>query len=96
MSLRPGSKEAIEFYKDKSSNIINEWNSIITEYKLAIYSLSKSKNKKDLIDLDNFWLNEFKNSVQSRSPQHMTLCELSDIMKWKLIRGKARPLQVLL
>ena len=91
MSLRIGSKDAIELFK---SNDNDRWKIILKDYDLVIQSIAKTKKKTELIDLDSFWRFQLRDSVNLRNPKYINLQDLSDIMKWKLIRGKFRPLQV--
>lgn len=92
MTERVGSKEARLLFNDDN---ITEWNNMLDKYALAIGCVADSKHKKELVTIDKFIMIEWPEAVNCREPRHMTLLELSDFMKWKLTRGKARPLQKL-
>ena len=91
MTPRPGSDVAGRFFADCVD--AEEWLRVLEKYDEALEMVAKSKKKMELIELDNFWRNEFSTIVLGRSPPHFTLPELSKIMAWKLLRGKFRPLQ---
>ena len=68
--------------------------------KKAIESLKrgKRKNKEELIanmklvEFDQYLFNELRDTITNRKgDDHMTLDELSTVMKWKLLRGQFRP-----
>lgn len=93
MVLRPGTAEARLLW---NSVMEDEWAKYLLLYNFAVTIVGRGKKKeKELSDLDHFWRVELKDKVESRSIKHITLGELSDIMKWKLLRGKFRPLQKL-
>jgi hypothetical protein len=54
-----------------------------------------SPAKKGLVDLDQWWRNDLAAAIKARHPAYITRAELSRLMKWKLTRGKMRPLQKL-
>ena len=91
MAPRPGTDFAGRFFSDCVD--AEEWLRVLEKYDEALEMVAKSKKKMELIELDNFWRNEFSTTVLERSPPHLTLPELSKIMAWKLLRGKFRPLQ---
>lgn len=93
-SLRPGTLEARELYK---SNSCEEWLLNLRKYHQTIQYLTKYKSSaNELSSLDNFLWNNYVETIQSRQPTpYLTVEELSMIMKWKLTRGKFRPLQKL-
>ena len=90
---RVGSKYARELFNSKINE--SEWTTALKSYESAISKISQQKNKPELIHLDKFWRVELREAILSRDPKHITLEEISKVMKWKLIRGKARPLQKL-
>lgn len=63
----------------------------LLEYPNIIAKLSIKKP--ELKKLEKFIWYKFPKKVNSREPMFMKLKELSKIMKWKLSRGKFRPLQ---
>lgn len=96
MSMRVGSLQAKEFFENKEI-ITREWLGALNNYNSAIRLVShdKCKNKDELILLDNYLHQELIQQVNSRNQKHLTLTELSKIMRWKLLKGKMRPLQKL-
>lgn len=70
-------------------------------YDRTIEFISVNKQKIELIELNKWLWKDLKNSVYERYRQnpsngyYLTKIELSNIMKWKLMRGKFRPLQKL-
>jgi hypothetical protein len=66
---------------------------LLALYKKAIEVTAIQKKKPELVRLDEWLWKDLSESVKSRSPAHLTKEELSDLMRWKLIRGKFRPLQ---
>ena len=93
MTLRIGSKEARALF-DADVNL-TDWQNCLSLYTSAVAAVAAGKSKSDLIDWDNFLWNSLSTSAHSREPAHIVLSELADVMKWKLARGKARPLQKL-
>ena len=79
-----------------SSDVLQEY---LEKYDLAIDLISKKKGKCQLIELDEWLWKDLKKDVYRRYKKnpldgyYLTKSELSDIMKWKLMRGKFRPLQ---
>lgn len=73
----------------------------LDKYEDTLKLMSIKKKKNELVDLDKWLWNELKPVVEKRysdnhqDGRHITKDELSKIMKWKLIRGKFRPLQKL-
>lgn len=93
MSLRPGSAEARVFFETCADN--ETWGEMLSKYDEAILVVSNRRKRVELIELDKFWRNELADRVNLRTPKHIKLQELSKVMEWKLLRGKARPLQKL-
>ena len=93
MSERPGSEVARRLYK--SSISLEEWESCVAKYGQVVASVATGKSKEGLVAWDAHLWGDLVTAVESRSPKHILLSELADIMKWKLARGKARPLQKL-
>ena len=85
--------EALNFFINEKD--INIWKDVLTKYDDAIRALADYKKKLDLVSLDKFYRDEYINIVMSRDPPVLHLNELSNVMKWKLSRGKMRPLQKL-
>lgn len=94
MSLRPGSKEAKKLFDCDAINTAT-WQSCLDLYSNAVSAVAGGKSKSDLTLWDKFLWTELPTTVNSRQPAYITLAELADVMKWKLARGKARPLQKL-
>ena len=70
------------------STILNEY---LLRYDEAIKILSEKKVKKNLINLDKWLWNDLKKDVYERNEYCLTKTELSNIMRWKLLRGTFRP-----
>ncbi len=77
------------------------WAVYLSKYDEVIKLLSTNKKKDELIQLDKWLWNNLKNDVFDRyksnkdNGYYLTKLELLNIMKWKLLRGKFRPLQKL-
>ncbi|MED6111043.1 hypothetical protein PIB30_048750 [Stylosanthes scabra] len=68
------------------------WKEALSAYPSRIESLSLTKNKPNLISLDQFYTKHLPSLLQQRNPNpFITTSELSDLMRWKLSRGKWRP-----
>jgi len=78
-----------------SSSAANELKLYEDRYEEALEIVAKRKKKPELIDLDKYLHGQLVEDVQARSPPHLEHKELSTIMKWKLTKGKMRPLQKL-
>ena len=74
---------------------LNIWQDVLTKYNVTIQELASYKKKPDLVSLDKFYRDDYINIVTTRDPPLLQLPELSKVMKWKLNRGKMRPLQKL-
>ena len=90
MSQRPGTTAAVKLF---GSDNIAYWKRALAKYNAAVELTGKQKSKPELVRLDDWLWNQLPGDVRSRSPAHLTHSELSDLMRWKLIRGKFRPLQ---
>lgn len=93
MSDRPGSQEARRLYRSPVD--VSEWKHCLDCYDTAVICVANGKSKSDLVQWDAYLWNQLVTDVNSRNPRHITLSELADVMRWKLARGKARPLQKL-
>ena len=93
MSERPGTLEARSLFLSSSSIAI--WHECLRLYDAAVECVANGKSKNELVALDSFLWNDLVVIVNARDSKHITLDELANIMKWKLARGKARPLQKL-
>jgi hypothetical protein len=72
------------------------WESFRSSYPAAIAAASgTTPAKKKLVELDHWWRSSLASAIRGRTPPHITRAELSHVMKWKLTRGKMRPLQKL-
>ena len=92
MPERPGTDKARLLFH--SSNI-SDWNHALSEYERAVSAVAEAKKRPELVQLDKKWTSELRKLVESRSPRHILREELSDIVKWKILRGRFRPLQKL-
>ncbi|XP_010520796.1 PREDICTED: uncharacterized protein LOC104799833 [Tarenaya hassleriana] len=64
------------------------WKHALSSYESRIESL----NKPNLVSLDQFYRQELPSLLHQRDPNpYITTSELSELMKWKLTRGKWRP-----
>ncbi|XP_031372510.1 uncharacterized protein LOC116187722 isoform X3 [Punica granatum] len=64
---------------------VNLWREALSAYSARIESL----NKPDLVSLDSFYRHQLPPLLRGRNPNpHITKSELSQLMKWKLTRGK--------
>ena len=73
-----------------------EWTEALQSYTDAVNKVAQDKKKPTLLLLDKYWQHQLRKDVLSRAPSsHLKLDELSKVMQWKLMRGKARPLQKL-
>lgn len=87
--------KAQEFFTS-SNHGDDEWKHVLSQYDDAIKLISLNKKKPNLIDLDKFWRTDFPTKVfDLTTPMRMTLSDISNIMTWKITRGKFRPLQKL-
>ncbi|XP_010486915.1 PREDICTED: uncharacterized protein LOC104764988 isoform X1 [Camelina sativa] len=67
---------------------VGVWKEALSSYESRIESL----NKPELVSLDQFYRNELPCLLHDRDPNpYLTTSELSQLMKWKLSRGKWRP-----
>jgi hypothetical protein len=89
MPERQGTAAARDLFSTGSDE---HWAKALASYSTAIDLIALSKNKPELQTLDLLW-RELPIKVNQRSPPHLLLSELSQVMEWKLIRGKFRPLQ---
>ncbi|KAK2452673.1 DNA binding protein [Trifolium repens] len=71
---------------------VSVWKEALSTYSSQIQSLSLSKNKPNLVSLNQFYCNELPSLLHQRNPNpFITTQELSKLMQWKLSRGKWRP-----
>ncbi|XP_004498943.1 uncharacterized protein [Cicer arietinum] len=71
---------------------VSIWKEALSTYSSRIQSLSLTKNKPNLISLNDFYCNELPSLLHQRNPNpFITTDELSKLMQWKLTRGKWRP-----
>jgi len=85
MSFRPGTSGAKVLWK---SNDISDWKINLNRYNQAIELVSSSAKKSQLLKLDK-WLNT---EHSHRNFRPLTLKEIENILEWKLLRGKDRPM----
>lgn len=84
------------------SDDIKLWIEYLSKYKKTINLIAKKKKNEELIKLDKWLWKDLKNDVYNRYNKnkleglYLTKKELSCIMKWKLMRGKNRPIQKLI
>ena len=74
-------------------NIIYSINNLdlLHKHQEIIKLISERKKKPELIALNNYYYNDLRKSVNKK--KYLTLEELSNIMRYKLMLGKMRPLQ---
>eukprot|EP01039_Chlorochromonas_danica_P003060 gene3060-3342_t len=90
---RPGSKGSLKLL---SSDLLDSWVWYSEHYDSALARVTEEKKKQDqqLKEWDNFLFSQLPALVRARSPRpYLTHTELAQVMKWKLSRGKFRPLQ---
>ena len=69
------------------------WISSLETYDGVIEAIAHSNSKKkDLPELDSWKNNDLPRIVSSRNPAYLKKDELSKLIRWKLLRGKFRPL----
>jgi hypothetical protein len=96
MTERLGSRFARELFESElDTECENKWKEYDSKYREAVRVVATMKKRPELNELDQFLHNELPQLVRSRSPPHILHSELAQIMKWKLTRGKFRPLQKL-
>ncbi|KAG2272186.1 hypothetical protein Bca52824_066741, partial [Brassica carinata] len=67
---------------------VGVWKKALSSYESKVESL----NKPDLVSLDQYYRVELPSLLHGRDPNpYLTTSELSQLMKWKLSRGKWRP-----
>ncbi|XP_050365799.1 uncharacterized protein LOC126784379 [Argentina anserina] len=67
---------------------LSAWKEALSSYSSRIESL----NKPNLVSLDDFYRNHLPPLLRRRNPNpYLTTSDLSDLMRWKLTRGKWRP-----
>jgi len=76
---------------------VSVWKEALSAYQSRIQTLSltkaKTKTKPNLVSLDEFYCNELPSLLRQRNPNpFLTTSELSNLMQWKLTRGKWRSL----
>ncbi|XP_068340887.1 uncharacterized protein [Pyrus communis] len=70
------------------SSTLGLWKESLSSYSSRIELL----NKPDLVSLDEFYRHQLPPLLRQRNPNpFITTSELSDLMRWKLSRGKWRP-----
>jgi hypothetical protein len=72
------------------NNIINNLD-LLKKQDEIIKLISEKKKKPELITLNYYYYNDLRKSVNKK--KYLTLKELSNIMRYKLMLGKMRPLQ---
>ena len=75
---------------DNINNIINNLD-LLKEHDRIVKLISEKKKKPELITLNYYYYNDLRKSVNKK--KYLTLEELSNIMRYKLMLGKMRPLQ---
>jgi hypothetical protein len=83
------------FNKAVDAKVVEEWASYDSRYNEAVNIIANEKKRPELVTLDKFLREELAELIHSRSPPHLLHSELAQVMKWKLTRGKFRPLQKL-
>ncbi|KAK7291035.1 hypothetical protein RIF29_05890 [Crotalaria pallida] len=71
---------------------VSVWKEALSTYSSRINSLSLTKNKPNLVSLDEFYCTHLPSLIHRRNPNpFITTDDLSQLMQWKLTRGKWRP-----
>lgn len=79
-----------------ASSAAEHWEAYAGLYSKALQSISAKRKSHELLELDAFLFSSLPTIARSgRDPSHLRLDELAKVMKWKLTRGKFRPLQKL-
>eukprot|EP00640_Fibrocapsa_japonica_P005129 CAMPEP_0113936432 /NCGR_PEP_ID=MMETSP1339-20121228/3347_1 /TAXON_ID=94617 /ORGANISM="Fibrocapsa japonica" /LENGTH=203 /DNA_ID=CAMNT_0000938905 /DNA_START=25 /DNA_END=633 /DNA_ORIENTATION=+ /assembly_acc=CAM_ASM_000762 len=78
-----------------------EWTETLEKYQMCVQALSATKKYKSgdqsLSELDHWWTTVLPQAIRARNPApYLTLDELSNVMAWKLRKGKFRPLMRLI
>lgn len=72
-----------------------QWSYVLSQYKEVLKARAALRTKKggpeELIRLDTWYQEQLPKIIQSRKPPHILHEELTQIVKWKLMRGKFRP-----
>ena len=89
MAPRPGSVAARRLYANDDPAA---WSAALSRYGDCIKNI-KGKATQQLSKDDKWWREELPATVQKRKPRHLTKSELERVMRWKLARGRWRPLQ---
>lgn len=96
MPERKGSLHARAlFHRPVDPDCLAEWKEFDANYHHALQILASENKRTDLVELDNYVHETLPELVRARSPPHLLHAELAQVMKWKLTRGKFRPLQKL-
>lgn len=90
MPLRPGSAAAQALYLTLD---ISRWKIALASYDSCVLAIQTegNKNVKQLVSDDNFWRFDLSNKIDDKG--FISGKELSRVVRWKLARGKWRPLQ---
>ena len=72
------------------------WLATLEDYAVAIEKVSLRRGGKDLIELDRWYNHEARVIITGRQPWSMSSSDLRQIMRWKITRGKFRPLMKLI
>lgn len=97
MPERKGSSFAKELFEKSISlpSTVAEWEQYDQSYQEALQIVANQKKKPELIEIDHFIHHELPPLINARTPPYLQHSELAQLMKWKLTRGKSRPLQKL-
>ena len=87
--FRPGTKAAQSLLLSTSDE---DWTAALQKYDAAIQFCAETKNNTDLIDLDLWWRNEYVKLLHERDPKYLDEKDLQKVMRWKISRGKDRPM----
>lgn len=83
------------FFRKVDEDCLSEWYRYLSLYINALEIVSLEQKRPNLVELDRRVHITIPEEIRKRTPQHMIHQELADVMKWKLSRGKFRPLQKL-
>jgi hypothetical protein len=92
MAPRPGSAAAKKLWRNTD---VAAWEGALNAYDACIKPIQNGKGKatQHMKADDKWWRNELPETMRQRKSSHITKGELERVMRWKLARGKWRPLQ---
>jgi len=74
-----------------SSSSSQEWFGCLMSYEARLEGLAKKKSRNKLVEFDRWYRTDLAKTMSDRNPVCIRSHELSDVMRWKLAKGKFRP-----